>query len=409
MSEFIFADQNDRTIPAEDAIFGISQRANAAKAAGREVINGTIGMLLGDDGKPMVLSSVASEIKTISAEEFAPYAPIGGTPGYRAAVKRAAFRSYTPKSEVRVVATPGGTGAIRTAVANYTNRGDRILTTDWHWGPYNKIADEQGRSVVSFGLFNENRGFNLEAFEEKIKELLSEQEDLLIIINTPAQNPTGYEVTLEEWDQIVAILSAIPKDKRATLLVDTAYIDFAGDEDRVRGFLPKLEELPGNVFPMLAFSLSKTFTMYGMRCGALIAMAPTEEIAEEFVRVCEFSCRATWSNSPRIGQSLIEKIFADEELLKEVTRERAEIGKVLHARGRAFEKAAEEAGLEILPYDSGFFVTVPCDDPKGLGLKLEEEGIFLVPFGKGLRVSVASVTEEQCRIVPAKILEAMKK
>ena len=154
--------------------------------------------------------------------------------------------------------------------------------------------------------------------------------------------------------------------------------------------------------------MSKTFTIYGMRCGATICMAPTAEIAEEFRRVCEFSSRGTWSNCARAGQSIIANIFADPDLLQKVNEERKEIRDMLLRRGKAFEEEAARVGLPILPFDSGFFVSIPCDDPDAISAKLEKEGIFLVPLAKGLRVSVASISEEKCREVPAKVLAAMQ-
>ena len=40
-------------------------------------------------------------------------------------------------------------------------------------------------------------------------------------------------------------------------------------------------------------------------------------------------------------------------------------------------------------------------------MKLESQGIFLVPLAKGLRVSIASITEDKCRMIPAKVMAAM--
>ena len=40
--------------------------------------------------------------------------------------------------------------------------------------------------------------------------------------------------------------------------------------------------------------------------------------------------------------------------------------------------------------------------------RLEKEGIFLVPLAKGLRVSIASISEEKCRMIPAKIKAVME-
>ena len=97
----------------------------------------------------------------------------------------------------------------------------------------------------------------------------------------------------------------------------------------------------------------------------------------------------------------------DEDLLEEVTRQRAEIRDLLLRRGKAFEEEAETVGLEMLPFDSGFFATIPCADAKDVSRILEEEGIFLVPMSRGLRVSIASISEEKCRILPEKILAAI--
>lgn len=410
MAEFLVAAQNGRTIPKEDKIFGISNRAKAMieEKGSDAVINATIGTLLDDKGNLMVLSSVDDIFSNLTKDEYAAYAPIGGTPAFRKAAVRAAFGKYEPKGSVEAVATPGGTGAIRNTISNYSLPGDTILTGDWFWSPYGTIAAEIGRKLETFTLFTEDRVFNIEAFSAKVLELVERQEHLVIILNTPAHNPTGYALSDEDWRKVVACLSKLPEEKKVALLIDAAYIDFAGDEEKYRSFLPIVETLPANVLPIMAYSMSKTFTIYGMRCGAMICMAKTAEIADEFRRVCEFSSRGSWSNCAKAGQSVISRIYADEALLAKVTEERRQIRDMLLARGKAFEEEAKKAGLEIVPFDAGFFVSIPCNNPDEISRKLEQEGIFLVPLAKGLRVSVASISEERCRILPAKILEAMR-
>lgn len=409
MAEYIMAAQNNRNIPKEDKIFGISRRANQMieDRGSDKVINATIGTLLGDDGELIVLSSVDDTFMGLEPDEYAAYSPIGGTPGYKEAAIKAAFGKYEPKGCIRAVATPGGTGSIRNTISNYSCPGDKVLTADWHWAPYGTIASEIGRTIDTYPLFTEDGKFNIEAFGDKVDEILKDQDRLVVIINTPAHNPTGYALTNEDWQHVTECLENVSADKRIALLIDAAYIDFAGDENKYRQFIPILENLPANILPIIAYSMSKTFTLYGMRCGAMICIAATEEIADEFVRVCEFSSRGTWSNCARAGQSIIANIFADEKLLHRVTEERKEIRDMLLRRGRAFEEEAQKAGLVTVPFDAGFFVSIPCDNPDEISLRLEEKGIFLVPLEKGLRVSIASVSEEKCRIIPAAIAEAM--
>ena len=140
----------------------------------------------------------------------------------------------------------------------------------------------------------------------------------------------------------------------------------------------------------------------------MICLAPTKEIASEFKSMGEFASRGSWSNCSKAGQSVMARIYADEELQARVTKERAEIRDMLLRRGKAFEEEAKKIGLVTVPFDAGFFVSIPCDDPDAVAAKLEEKGIFIVPLAKGVRVSVASVSEEKCKLLPAEIKKAIE-
>lgn len=85
------------------------------------------------------------------------------------------------------------------------------------------------------------------------------------------------------------MLAAVKKfpDKKIVLLVDIAYLDFAGDAGEYRRFFKKLENPPANMLPLIAFSASKGYTMYGMRLGALICMAKNRETAKRVQRCHE--------------------------------------------------------------------------------------------------------------------------
>ncbi|MFR0902371.1 MAG: aminotransferase class I/II-fold pyridoxal phosphate-dependent enzyme [Anaerovoracaceae bacterium] len=198
-------------------------------------------------------------------------------------------------------------------------------------------------------MFDDEGRFDKASFAQKVGEILKEQERLAVIINTPAHNPTGYALSSEDWVAVAEVLGNADDVGKVTLIADVAYIDFAGDEEESRGFLSYLDAMPENVFVVVAHSLSKSYTLYGMRCGALICMAQTREIADEFKSVCEFSGRGSWSNCTRAPQVILERIYSDDSLLEKVMTERKELRDMLLRRGEAFKQAAAKAGLEMVP------------------------------------------------------------
>ena len=402
---------NGREIPKEDKVFAASGAAlDAVEKYGKaDVINATVGALYDDEGDLLVLKSVEKVMKSLPATSFAAYAPIAGTPGFKDAILKAALYGFEPKSYTAVVGTPGGTGAIRNAIANYSEPGDKVLTASWHWAPYKSISNELYRGIERYEMFDENGKFNVADFEYKVKKLTRNQEHLVIIINTPANNPTGYALTMEDWYEVKRVLDEVPLEKKIALVLDVAYIDYAGDPREVRSFYSVIDNMRANILPIIAYSASKTFTLYGARCAAMICFAHNPEVAEEFVKVNSFSCRNTWSNSSRAPQEVIEKIYADPELFKAVEDERTAAREMLLARGRGFEEEAKKIGLEIVPFSAGFFVTIPCKDPDGLCSKLNEKNVFLIPFDGGVRVSIAASSEDKCRRLPAMIKSAMDK
>lgn len=408
----IMAQENGRkTIGAPDKLFGVSSKAKAriAEKGKENVIDSTIGVFLDDSGKLVVLESVMECIRRLQPEDYAAYAPILGLPEYREAVKKAVFMDELPEGVfVESCYTPGGTGAIRNAVSAYTRPGDKILVSDWHWNPYNLIASEIGRTVDTYPLFDESDRFDCEAFEEALTSVLKEQDQTLVIVNTPAHNPTGYTFTETDWDRLLAVVGKF-ENKKIALLVDIAYLDFSGDGKAYRFFLKKLAKSPAHVLPLISFSASKGYTMYGMRCGALLCMAQNEETAKEFLDVMSVECRASWSNGNRAAMKVLANILSDEKLMEKVSREREDYLQILKRRGSVFMEEAEKAGLKTCPYDSGFFITIPCGEPEAAGERLQDMDIFVIPMGRGLRVSVASNTEEECRRMPAKIKEAIGK
>lgn len=394
-----------------DAIFGASGAAvKAAKEFGADkVTNATIGAIMDDAGKIACIPTMEKVFRSLPISDIISYAPISGLPGYLDTVIDLTFADQKPEGHYAAVATAGGTGAIHNAIANYSEKGDQVLTSDWFWGPYNVLCTEAGRKLATYQLFDEKQNFNIAAFEAKVAELLKSQQSLLIIINTPAHNPTGYSLSEEDWSKVLDVCKAQAKDgsKKISVLVDIAYIDYAGEKNASRKFMKQFGGLPDNLFIMFAFSMSKGYTMYGQRTGALIGLSQNKDIITEFANVNKYTGRATWSNINRGAMTVLTKIQQDAALLGQFEAEREKLYQMIRERGAIFMQEAQACGLNALPYKAGFFLSIPSSDPGAVCDKLHEELIFAVPLKKGVRVAVCAVSADKMKGMAVKIQKAM--
>jgi len=397
---------------ATDKIFGASAAANMAIArCGKDkVVNATIGAILDDNESLVCLPTVENVFRSLPINEIINYAPIAGLPDFLEAAVNLTFADNRPEGYIKAVATAGGSGSIHHTIWNYSEIGDTVLTSDWFWGPYRVLCEDALRKIDTFTLFDEQQNFNIVAFTAKVNSLLDKQDSLVIIINAPAHNPTGYSLKDNEWEQVINVLKEVAKqtDKRVILLVDIAYLDYAGEKNKCRSFMRKLGGLPANILTILAFSMSKGYTMYGQRTGAMIGVTSSQEVATEFENINQFTSRATWSNINRGCMRLLTEIYRDKGILSQVESERNRYYQMIRQRADIFVKEAHETNLHMLPYIAGFFLTIPASNPDAVCDRLHDDNIFAVPLGKGVRIAVCAVPAAKITGMAAKVAKAMK-
>lgn len=396
---------------AQDKIFAANAAAVAAAAKyGKEnVTNATIGAILDEDEKLVCLPTVEKVFRSLETNELIAYAPISGLPEYLECVLTAAFGSSRPEGYLAAVATAGGTGAIHHAIWNYMDEGETALCSDWYWGAYKVLCNDMGRNFTTYKMLDENNKFNLPALKEKVTELLSKQDNLLYILNTPAHNPTGYSLSESDMDGVLDILKEAAVDgKNIIFFLDVAYIDYAGEKEEVRKIFKKLSGLPANILAIIGYSMSKGFTMYGQRTGAMIGVSSSKEVIEEFAAINQYTSRATWSNINRPAMRTLAAIYSDPELLKATEAERDYYYKMIKARADLFTEEAKACGLSMLPYVAGFFLSIPAKDPDAICNKLHEDNIFAVPLAAGVRIAVCAVPLKKIKGMAAKVYAAMK-
>ena len=396
---------------ATDKIFGAAAAANKAAAQyGKEnVVNATIGAILDKQEKLVCLPTVEKVFRGLAMPEIINYAPIAGLPEYLEAAIDLTFADNRPEAYIKAVATAGGSGVLHHCVWNYSETGDTVLTHDWYWSPYGVLCQDALRKIATFSYFDDSSNFNTQAFEIKVKELLSKQDSLLIILNTPAHNPTGYSLSDGECDQVLNVCKQAAADatKKIILLVDIAYLDYAGEKNASRSFMKKFGKLPANILVILAFSMSKGYTMYGQRTGAMIGVSSDKEVIKEFEDINQFTSRATWSNINRGAMKLLSVIYQDKTLTAELEKERNFFYNIIRKRADIFMSEAAKAKLEMLPYRAGFFLTVPAAEPDTVCSKLHNDNIFAVPLAKGVRIAVCAVPTAKIVNMAGKVAKAL--
>ncbi len=404
-----------RSIIKEDKsnIITLGAIAKEMKKKDPEIINATIGMLYDEEGKLFTFRSVDKALGELTPDEKYAYASTPGSNDFHEALKRWVFREYydefIEKTFVGVMATPGGSGAISNTFSNYLNENDKVLIPSYMWGNYKQFAYENHADFMTYDLFNKDGGLNLEDIKDKMLLLKKQQKRVLLVINDPCQNPTGYTMTGEEWKSLVDIINEVSSDHTPVILLhDMAYIDydyrgFATTRNNMRLY----QNLNESVLVILAFSGSKTLALYGVRVGAQIAIGKNKENIDEFNRANKFSSRAKWSNTTNLGMNIVAKVILDEHKRKEFEKELELSRKTLVARANAFLEAAKEVGLNPLPFQCGFFVTIPCENSEEVYKKLVDKKIHIIPMGNVLRVTLAAITIKECAYLPKVIKECM--
>ena len=245
----------------------------------------------------------------------------------------------------------------------------------------------------------------MESFKANVSDMVAKQYNTVIIMNSPANNPTGYGLSDSEWDEVLAFLKDVVKgkDKNIIFVSDVAYLDYSGEKHECRKFFKKFGNMPDNVLIVVAYTCSKGFTMYGQRMGAMICVTPNKDVADEFVAINQYTSRATWSNSNSAAMKVMANICKDPAKVAELDAERAKYFHLIQERADLFMKEADECGLKYLRYISGFFITIPMEGSQKVCDELEKENIFLVPLGKGIRLAVCSVSKKKIHGLAAKI------
>ena len=336
-----------------------------------------------DGATPVFRAIKAAERRLVESQETKAYLGPEGDMGFvRALVPHVFGEAGTRDGRIDGMQTPGGTGAVRLAVALAKKSGvAKIWMGTPSWPNHAQILNDCGMAAGTFNHATGDGAADMDALREVIANAAK---DDAVLLHGACHNPTGVDYSNEEWDEIAALV----KDKGILPIIDLAYQGLGDGMDAdAYGLRAVLAAVPE---ALVAYSCDKNFGLYRDRVGALYAMGAS---AEDTVRIMSNGAslaRANWSMPPDHGGAAVRVILEDEALtadwLAEVEDMRQRIGQV---RAKLAEAGtAGSVDLTPLGAQKGMFAMLPVGKEQVQALR-EKHGVYMAGSG---RINVAGLT-----------------
>ncbi|WP_340588796.1 aromatic amino acid transaminase [Erythrobacter alti] len=278
--------------------------------------------------------------------------------------------------------TPGGTGAVRLALALAKKAGaTRVFMGTPSWPNHAQILSDLELEMAGFDHATADGHANMEAVRAAIA---GAGEGDAILLHGCCHNPTGVDYTHEEWDEIARLLA----DSPVLPVLDLAYQGLGDgmDEDAygLRAVMRKVEEV------LVAYSCDKNFGLYRDRVGAFYVATGDGEATARAISNTAALARANWSMPPDHGGAAVRIILEDKSLtaqwLHELEDMRTRIGEV---RARLAESGhAGSVDLRPLGQQKGMFAMLPVSKEQVQQLRTDH-GVYMAGSG---RINVAGLT-----------------
>jgi aromatic-amino-acid transaminase len=339
----------------------------------------------GQGGTPVFGAIKAAEQKLVDEQDTKAYLGPEGDMGFVHALMPYVFGSDpTRGGRIEGMQTPGGTGAVRLALALAKRAGaTRVLMGAPSWPNHAQIVRDLDLELVTFAHATDDGAANLDALKGA---LAPAAEGDTVLLHGCCHNPTGIDYTLEQWDEIAALLA----DSPVLPVIDLAYQGLGqGMEEDAYGARKVVDAVSE---ALIAYSCDKNFGLYRDRVGAFYARAKDAGDDGRILSNGHARARACWSMPPDPGSAAVRLILRDPKLttswLDELEQMRTRIRQV---RARLAE-AGRIGSVDLAPLgqQNGMFATLPLDKAQIETLR-EEHGIYMAGSG---RINVAGLTTD---------------
>src|SRR5690606_13127814 len=294
----------------QDKIFALMAEIAADDRPGK--IDLGIGVYKDDDGNTPIMSAVKkAEERILSTAKTKTYIGVAGNKGFAAAMVKLALADTVPADRVRAAQAPGGTGALWVLfmLLKRASPEATVWISDPSWPNHKPMAEQAGFKTALYPYFDpETRGVR---FDDMLATLDGMGKDDIVLLHGCCHNPTGANLTPDQWDRVVASL----KRTGAFPLVDMAYQGFGdGLEEDAYGLRAVAREIDEFV---CATSCSKNFGIYRERVGCSIVVARDPAAADIANSQMLNVVRGAYSKPPDHGAEIVRIILEDDELRAE--------------------------------------------------------------------------------------------
>jgi aspartate/tyrosine/aromatic aminotransferase len=351
---------------------------------------------------PIMSAVKKAEQRILDAAKTKTYKGVVGNKEFSAAIVDLALAGTVDANRIRCVNGAGGTGALM-ILMNVLGRArprGRIFLSDPSWPNHWPLAENANLVPHTYPYFNpETRKVNFEGMMAVIDACTS---DDIVLLHGCCHNPTGANLSHEQWDKVVASL----KRTGAFPLVDLAYLGFGDgvDEDAygTRAIATGLPEC------MIAFSASKNFGLYRERAGVAIAIAKDAATADIVSSQMQNVIRGTISQTPDHGAEVVRVILEDKELRAEWAAELKEMRERMKRLRIKFAEAIRQRSnskdFDFIAEHSGMFSLLGLPEEVVSKLKTED-GVYMI---NDSRINVAGIPEDRVGELADKLLAAIR-
>ncbi len=293
-----------------DPILGLNEQFNADTNPNK--VNLGVGVYFDDNGKLPLLACVQTVEKQMTdAPKPRGYLPMDGVAAYDAAVKGLVFGADSePVTSGRAVTVQGigGTGGLKIGAdfLKKLNPSAKVMISDPSWENHRALFMAAGFEVESYAYYDAaTRGVN---FDGMLASLNAAVAGTIVVLHACCHNPTGYDITAAQWDQVVAVVKA----RQLTPFLDMAYQGFGYGIQEDGAVIGKFVAAGLSFF--VSTSFSKSFSLYGERVGALSVLCQDKEEAGRVLSQLKVCIRTNYSNPQIHGATVVATVLNTPEL-----------------------------------------------------------------------------------------------